>query len=181
MLKKILIFTVLLSLFSCGFQVIYRDEESHISYETDLAAIRIKKNRDEISQKLKNNLYDLLNPNQLNIEAKYFLSLEIKLNSSPTFITVTGASGRNNITLKVFYKLQNLNSAQTISSGSTTVNDNYNVTENRYATSVNENFVSKNLTKLAAQSLRNSLVNDFIEIKKECAEKKDDKYFTCPL
>ena len=35
------------------------------------------------------------------------------------------------------------------------------------------------LTKLAAQSLRNSLVNDFIEIKKNA--RKNDKYFTCPL
>ncbi len=159
----------------------YRDEESHNSYETDLAAIRIKKDRDKLGQKLKNNLYDLLNPDQLNIEARYFLILEIKKSTSPTFITVTGASGRNNINLNISYKLKNLATAQTVSSGSTSVNDNYNVEENRYATFVSEEFVGENLTKLAAQNLRNSLVNDFIEIKKECDEKKDDKYFACPL
>jgi len=159
----------------------YRDEESHLSYETDLAAIRIKKNRTKLDQKLKNNLYDALNPDQLNIEAKYFLILDIQETISPTFITITGASGRNQITLTVKYQLKNLENAKTISSGSSSANDSYNVTVNRYATFTAEEYLRENLTKLLAQSIRDSLVNDFIEIKKECSEKKDNKYFVCPL
>jgi hypothetical protein len=181
MLRKLLTTTILLSLFSCGFQVIYRDEESHLSYEGDLAAIRIKKDRTKINQKLKNNLYDLLNPDDLKIDAKYFLILNLNETISPTFITITGASGRNKITLNINYELKNLESAATISKGSTSVNDNYNVTENRYGTYVGDEYLRENLTKIAAQNIRNSLVNDFIEVRKECNEKKDDKYFKCPL
>lgn len=179
--QKIIAIAILFSLFSCGFQVIYRDEESHLSYESDLAAIRIKKTRTKLDQKLKNNLYDVLNPDQLKIEAKYFLILEIQENISPTFITITGASGRNKITLNVKYQLKNLENAKEIASGSSSANDSYNVTANRYATFTSEEYLRENLTKLVAQSLRDSLVNDFIEIKKECAEKKDDKYFACPI
>ena len=151
MIKKLLLTTVLLSLFSCGFQVIYRDEESHASYEGDLAAIRIKKDRSKIDQKLKNNLYDLLNPDALKIPAKYFLTLSMKESISPTFITITGASGRNKITLTVSYKLQNLTTAAVISTGSTSANDNYNVTENRYGTYVGDEYLKENLTKIVAQ------------------------------
>lgn len=181
MLKKIALTLILFSLFSCGFQVIYRDEESHLSYETDLAAIRIKKTRSKIDQTLKNNLYDALNPDKLNIEAKYFLILNIEERISPTFITITGASGRNKITLNVRYELKSLETAKTIASGSSSASDSYNVTANRYATFTSEEYLRDNLTKLLAQTIRDSLVNDFIEIKKECSEKKDDKYFVCPI
>jgi len=181
MFRKIFLTLILFSLFSCGFQAMYHDEESHLSYETDLAAIRIKKTRTKLDQKLKNNLYDILNPDQLNIEAKYFLTLDIQENISPTFITITGASGRNKITLNVKYELKSLENAKTISSGSSSANDSYNVTANRYATFTGEEYLRDNLTKLVAQSIRDSLVNDFIEIKKECGERKDEKYFLCPL
>ncbi len=180
--SKLIIFLLTLSLLSsCGFQVMYLDEESHASYESELAAIRIKKTRTKIDQKLKNNLYDLLNPDALNIEPKYFLTLNLKEVVSPTFITITGASGRNRITLNIDYELKNLSNGIVISKGSASVNDNYNVTENRYGTFVADEYLRENLTKLAAQNIRNSLVNDFIEVKKECAEKKDDEYLICPL
>jgi hypothetical protein len=181
MLRKTLITAILLSLFSCGFQVIYRDGENKNSYENSLAAIRIKKDRSKIDQQLKNNLYDLLNPDSLDVSAKYFLILSIEELVSPTFITVTGASGRNKITLEVSYILKNLETAATISKGSTSVNDNYNVTENRYGTYVGDEYLRNNLTKIAAQSIRNSLVNDLIEAKKECDDKKTNKGFKCPL
>ena len=181
MIRNIIIILTTLNLFSCGFQVIYRDEESHASYENDLAAIRIKKDRTTIDQKLKNNLYDLLNPDSKNVEAKYFLILDSTEVVSPTFITVTGASGRNRITINVKYQLKNLATATTISQGSTSVNDSYNVTDNRYSTYVSDEYLRTNLTKVAAQNIRNSLVNDFIEVRKECEEKKDDKEFRCPL
>ena len=190
MLKKTFISTIILGLFlpifSCGFQVIYRDEEGRASYENDLASIRIKKDRNRLAQKLKNNLYDLLNPDLLDAKAKYFLIINIKETVSPTFITITGASGRNKITLNISYKLKNLKTAATISTGSTMVNDNYNVTENRYGTYVGDEYLRDNLTKIAAQNIRNSLVNDFIEVKKDCLEKKgttneDDEVFECPI
>ena len=71
-------------------------------------------------------------------------------------------------------------------------NDSYDVTTNRYATSVAEETVAGNLTTVAAQNIRNSLVNDFIEARKKCDNKgkdedeKDEKdkveeEFVCPL
>jgi hypothetical protein len=181
MIKKFLVTSLVFTLVSCGFQVMYRDEESHASYENDLAAIRIKKDRTAIDQKLKNNLYDLLNPDSTNVEAKYFLILDVTEAVSPTFITITGASGRNKITINVSYELKNLATATTISKGTTSVNDSYNVTDNRYSTDVADEYLRNNLTKVAAQNIRNSLVNDFIEVRKECEEKKQDKEFKCQI
>lgn len=186
MLRKFLITLLLLSLCSCGFQIIYKenDKDSEISYIKELAAIRIKKDRVRINQELKNNLYDTINPDSIKVEPKYFLTLTLTEAISPTFITVTGSSGRNKITLTVTYVLQDLATAETISEGHSSVNDNYDISSNRYGSYTAENYVRSNLTKIAAQNIRNSLVNDFIELKKRCDEKEKDKYaakISCPL
>jgi hypothetical protein len=186
MTKKFFTIFLLLSLCACGFQVIYRggEKKSDISYVNELAAIRIKKDRVRINQELKNNLYDILNPDYIKVEPKYFLTLEVSETITPTFITITGSSGRNKITLTASYVLKNLATAETISEGHTSVNDNYDVTNNRYGSYTAENYVRSNLTKIAAQNTRNSLVNDFIELKQKCEEKAKSKYdseFICPL
>ena len=168
-LRRTVFAILLLSLCSCGFQMIYKDQRNNpdASYVDELAAIRIKKDRTRLSQELKNNLYDLLNPDYLKVEPKYFLSFTVAKTSSPTFITITGASGRNRVNLDVTYELSDLETGEKISSGSTSVNDNYDVTANRYGTYVAEEYIQGNLTIIAAQNLRNSLVNDFIEMHKE--------------
>ena len=182
-LKKILSTFLLPTLFSCGFQVIYKERgnESDISYVTELAAIKIKKDRDRVSQELKNNLYDLLNPDYVKTEPKYFLILTNSETISPTFITSTGSSGRNKITLNVSYILKDLNNAAIIATGATSVNDNYDVSTSRFGTYTAENYIRNNLTKLAAQNIRNSLVNDLIEMKKKCDAvlKVEDKSAYC--
>lgn len=168
MFKKLIILALLTNLCGCGFQVIYRerDKSAEISYVDELAAIKIKKNRDRLEQELKNHLYDLLNPDYVKAEPKYFLILKTSNSTSPTFITLTGSSGRNKITLSVSYELKDLKSAKTIAFGSTSVYDNYDVSSNRFGTYTAENYVRSNLTKVAAQNIRNSLVNDLIEIKR---------------
>lgn len=163
--------TLLLLLQSCGFQTIYKETSNDdISYVDELSSIRIKKDRNRLSQLLKNNLYDLFNPDYKMSEPQYFLILKIDESISPTFITLTGSSGRNKITLNISYTLKNLKDASTISTGKTSVNDNYDVSENRYGTKVAEDYIKENLTKLAAQNIRNSLVNDLIEYKKPKTE-----------
>lgn len=166
--KLALAILLLFNLSACGFQVIYkeRDQSSEISYVEELAAIRIQKDRKKISQELKNNLYDLLNPDYIKSEPKYFLILKLKESVSPTFITVTGASGRNKVTLQINYILKSLQTGDVISSGSTTINDDYDISDSRYGTYVAENYIKSNITKTAAQNIRNSLVNDLIEMKK---------------
>jgi len=178
---RIFCITILLSLSSCGFHVIY-DTQDTFTHTEDLAAIRIKKDRDHTSQLLKNNLYDFLNPDALDVEPKYFLSLKVDKSIVPTFITLTGASGRNKVVINVSYELKNLETATVISKGKTLVNDSYDVTTNRYATSVSDDAVTANLTKIAAQEIRNSLVNDFIEVRKKCdGSMKVEEGFVCPI
>jgi hypothetical protein len=164
---------LLASFCSCGFQIIYRDEGNKFSYAEDLASIRIKKDRDQLSQELKNNLYDLLNPDYIKSEPKYFLILRSSKSVSGALITQTGASGRNRVNIDVLYELKNLENGAIISRGTTAVNDSYDVSTNRYGTYVADDTVRLNLTKIAAQNIRNALVNDFIEVKKKCAEKPE--------
>ncbi len=175
MLNKIIITFLLLSFSSCGFQVIYNDDKKEIdtsSYNDELAAIRIKKDRNRLSQELKNNLYDSLNPDYLKVEPKYFLTLVTAKVTSSTFTTSTGASGRNRITITVNYTLKSLEDGQIISTGTITANDNYDVSTSRYGTYTADEYVQSNLTKVLAQNIRNSLVNDLIEMKKKFAERE---------
>jgi len=185
-LKKTFGILLILTFSACDFQVIYKEKVRGvgITYAQDLSAIRIKKDRTKLSQELKNNLYDILNPDYIKSEPKYFLILTAKSGISSTFTTFTGASGRNRVTLDVTYILKNLDNATTISSGTTSVNDNYDVTTNRYGTYNAEQYILTNLTKIAAQNIRNSLVNDFIETRKKCeglVKLKEDEKFTCPF
>jgi hypothetical protein len=174
--KLVFALLLLFNLSACGFQVIYkeRDQNSEISYVEELAAIRIQKDRKRVSQELKNNLYDLLNPDYLKSEPKYFLILDLKESISPTFITLTGASGRNKLVLQVSYTLKSLETGDIISSGNTIVNDDYDVSDSRYGTFAAENYIKSNMTKTIAQNIRNSLVNDLIEMKKGNLKKKSE-------
>ncbi len=179
--KLILVFLAIFNLSACGFNVIYKEDlaKNSISYSKELAAIGIKKNRGKLDQQLKNSLYDVFNPDSLDVKTKYFLSFEIKETTSPTFITATGASGRNKITIQVNYIFKNLENAMTISNGYTSVNDNIDVTSNRYATVINNDYAKSNLVKIAAQNIRNLIVNDLTEVKKRC--EKNLMTFECPL
>ncbi len=168
-MRKFILFLALNCLVSCGFQTIYRDEENNLSHAEDLAAIRIQKGRDRLNQELKNNLYDLLNPDYVKVDPKYLLIMSASKSMSGTLVTQTGASGRNRVTVNATYELKNLENGMTISKGTTTIFDNYDVSSNRYGTYVADETVQLNLTKIAAQNIRNSLVSDLVEAKKKCA------------
>ena len=174
-LKKLIAISIIFSLSACGFQVVYKDQSLSTSLSYELAAIRIKKDRTELSQQLRNNLYDVLNPDHIKASSKYFLILKLTQSSSPTFITATGASGRNKITLSVNYELRNAENMQEITKGIVEISDNYDVSLNRFGTYVSQNYVENNLTKLISQNIRNSLVNDLVELQKRCDDLKNSK------
>jgi hypothetical protein len=176
-MKNILFLLLILFQVGCGFNVLYDDSltKDEFSFEKELASIRIKKVRTKIDQELKNNLYDLLDPDNLKIEAKYFLELDLTKSVSATFITSSGASGRNSLTLEVKYKLYQLKTAKLISEGIISIRDNYDVIENRYSTYISEEFVMSNLTKIIAKDIRNALIYDITNfIKEQQDSKKSD-------
>ncbi|MBM5783068.1 MAG: hypothetical protein FJ368_06600 [Pelagibacterales bacterium] len=171
MLKKYLVILLSLNLFCCGFEVIYKDDaKQDNSYSHELAAIRIKKDRNQHDQDLKNSLYDLLNPDYLTIEPKYFLVLKSSRTTSSTFTTGTGSSGRNKILLTVRYELMDLETGKKISEGITTLNDSYTVSTNRFGTYSAEEYLQSNMNKVVAQNIRDSLVNDIIEMRRKKAD-----------
>lgn len=176
LIKSFVIFS-LLSLCSCGLQVVHKIREDDISYIEELASIRIKKDRNAESQELKNNLYDLFGTDSKKGEVKYLLILKINKNVTPTFYTATGASGRNMVNLIIEYELMNMNDGELISKSTTSVNDSYDISVNRYASYTAEEFVINNLLKTAARNIRNSVVNDITELKKkeEFSEPNQDK------
>ena len=180
MLNKFLIhFLLIFTISSCEFQVIYKDQFDENSIAHQLASIRIKKDRNQLAQALKNNLYDILNPDYIKAEAKYFLELNFETSVAQTFTNISGASGRNKATLTVKYVLKNIKTAQTISEGKTDAYDSYDVSPNRYATYTADEYVKNNLTNVIAQKIRNSIVNDIAEEKRECEENKYVKNYKC--
>ncbi len=172
MIKKILqILLISAIISSCGFQVIYDEKQSGISYEQELAAIKIQKSSGRLSQELRNTLHYLFNPDFLQVEPKYILTLTISDSISSTFTTTTGSSGRNRVTVTVKYNLLDLKTGKSIAEGTTNVGDNYDVQNNRYGTYTAENYTKLNVLKIAAQNIRNLLVNDIIEAKKLSEER----------
>ncbi len=155
----ILLKIIFLFLNSCGFQVIY-DHKKADSCINELASIKIQKIRDRKSQELKNSLYDALNPQKVKAESSYILAYNISKTLAPTYITETGSSGRYRININIDYKLKRISDKKIISSGYVNVNDNYDVSSNRYATHTAENYVVSNLLDLGAKEIRNSIVND---------------------
>ncbi len=173
------IFLLSFLLFSCGFQVIYKDQYIENSMANQLASIVIRGERKQLAQTLKNNLSDTLNPDYIKTDIKYFLELDISTSVGPTFTNVSGGSGRNKVVLTVKYILKNLKTSQQISEGSTEVFDSYDVSSNRFATYTADEFVKENLTKIVAQNIRNSIVNDLVEEIKDCKKNTDNKQYKC--
>ena len=176
--KMELIITALIfcTLTSCGFQVIYReaDAETKTSYEQELATIRIQKDSGRLTQELRNALKDTFNPDYIEAEPKYILVVNMGRSVGGTFITATGASGRNRVTLTIDYQMKDAKTGKIVSIGSTVVNDNYDVQTNRYGTYVAEDYARSNLVKIAALNIRNLLVNDLIELKKNGDQERDE-------
>lgn len=162
---KIVFFLFLFT--SCGFEVIYKDHNLPNSLAYQLASIKIEKKRTQLDFELQNSLYSLLNPDKLNIEPKYLLILKTTTTTSSTYITSTGASGRNRITITTSYTLKNLQNNQVLSSGEATASDNYDVSSNRFGTTVAEDYLKNNILKIISINLRNLLVNDFVQFAKK--------------
>jgi len=158
---KILVFFALILQSCCGFQVIY-DQNKSQSYVEQLSSIKIQKKRNRSHQELKNNLYNIFNPQQIesNATTKYILSYDINESISSTFTTETGSSGRNKITLNVNYLLKEYDTKEIISQGYVNVNDNYDISDNRYATYTTKEYVKTNLLNIVARDIRNAIVND---------------------
>lgn len=178
--KAFILILILLFLSACGLSTMY----GNTTYGTpnknvqtippllnqELAKIAIKKDRTQISEQLRNNLYDLFKGTQTKIEPEYFLIINIAKTVTPTYTTLTGVSGRNRIVLVAKYQLKRLRDAYPVGSGSTQVSDNYNVSTTRYANYLTEEVTSNKLTQTVAQNLRNLIVNDLIQLdKKESA------------
>ena len=162
-----IVFIALFLLVGCGFEVIYKDHELATSLAYQLASVKIEKKRTQLDWELQNSLYNLLNPDKLDIAAKYLLILQTTTTSNPTYITSTGAAGRNRITIATNYTLKNLETNQIVGSGSTTASDNYDISINRFGTVVAEEYVRNNILKIISTNLRNALVGDFITLSKK--------------
>ena len=79
-MKKIIsIFLIFFTVASCGFRSIYHEEKSKTSYEKQLASIKIQKDAGTLNQELRFQVYDLLNPNKVEVEAKYYLILHVSI------------------------------------------------------------------------------------------------------
>ncbi|HLD76555.1 MAG TPA: LPS assembly lipoprotein LptE, partial [Rickettsiales bacterium] len=158
MIRKFLQIFIIFSLTSCGFQVIYKEKKTGLSYEKELAAIKIQKDSGRLSQELRNALHDLFNPDNLKIDAKYILVLNTQSFTTSTFTTSTGSSGRNRVVINIKYELIDIKDGKLLAQGETNVGDNYDVQTNRFGTYSADEYTRLNVTKVAAQNIRNFLV-----------------------
>ncbi len=151
---------------SCGFTVIYDQKDSGINYERELASIKVQKYAGTISQELRTAIYDAINPDHLEEEVKYYLVLDSSEGLASTFLTSSGSSGRNNVSMGLNYQLKLYKNDRVIASGTVSDSESYNVAANRYGNYNSEEFARSNLLKTLAEKLKNMLIQDIILIEK---------------
>lgn len=157
-----LLLLLTLSQFGCGFQPIYKTnvKTNEVNFEKKLASIKISGDRKRLFQKLQNNLEEILNPNKIDVPKEYLLVIKLSKQTSVTFINPTGSAGRNKVTLNVTYELKTIEDDDIVARGSTSAKDDFNVENKRFANYITEEEIELNLTRLIAQNLRDSLIND---------------------
>ena len=167
-LKNILLIFLSFCLLSCGLRPIYQSSKNSpdSNYQQDLATIIIKTDRKKLNQDLKNNLEKVLNPNEVTVNAKYLLTITLSKSLTSTFISYTGSSGRNKVTLTANYTLQDLSNDKIIATGMASANDDFNVESKKFANYVAENSIAVNLTLIIAKNIRNLLINDIVNSRK---------------
>ncbi|MCE3254557.1 MAG: hypothetical protein K0R25_51 [Rickettsiaceae bacterium] len=151
---------------SCGFRPIYKTDnkisEEGREYKQELASIKIETVRKKLNQDLKNNLERILNPDNLQNEPRYSINISLSKSVISTFITSTGSSGRNKVTLTADYQLKDLNTGEIIATGQTSAKDDFNVENKRFGNYIAEEVIASNLTLLLAQNIRNLLIKDIV-------------------
>lgn len=168
--KKILnLITIILLVANCGFQIAKQDYENtennndtkrKFSYQEELSKIVVQKHHSRLHQVLSNHLYQSLNSGKKTNKARYLLVVNLQNNKIGTFITSSGAVGRNKITLEAEYSLKEISTNIIIASGNVKASDNYNISENRFGTYTAEQEIAENLTKIVSNNLVDSLIND---------------------
>ena len=156
----IIYIVILLISASCGFKPLYR-VNNNINYNNDITSIKVQASNKKYNQILKNNLYDLINPKNIKNDAKYLLKIDISKNINSTYITETGSSGRNRVTISVHYIMEEIASDNIIASNNVSLSENYDITSNRYASHKMEEYKINNLLKIIAKDIRNEIIQQF--------------------
>ena len=117
---------------------------------------------------------DILNPDNIAVPIKYLLTVNLKTNEVPSYITSSGTSGRSSVSLKASYILKDINSGEVVFSGAASASDVSNITRKRFAHYTVEEAIELNLAKAVAVNLRNSLIINFL-CKKEGEEEDEEE------
>jgi hypothetical protein len=144
---------------SCGFKPLYK-LNSNI-YDSNITSIKVQASNKKYNQILKNNLYDIMNPKNIESDFKYLLKFDISKNINSTYTTQTGSSGRNRVTINVNYVMTDIVTKKIIVNNDISLSENYDITSNRYASHKMEEYKVNNLLKIIAKDIRNDIIQQF--------------------
>jgi hypothetical protein len=109
----------------------------------------------------------VLNPDGIQIDPKYLLSVTLVKSLTSTFTTSIGSSGRNKVILTANYNLKDLQTGDIIDIGVAMAQDDFDVEVKRFANYTTQDTIEMNLTKIIAQNIRNSLIRGLSQKDKE--------------
>ena len=121
----------------CGFQPLYGGGKKGRA-TTELASIRIEPIVDRSGQLLRNELFDLLNPYGSPTQPLYRLSVTISEGKSELAVKKSEIATRANLRITASYTLYNVETSQSVFSGTSSVVGSYNVLDSEYATLIAE-------------------------------------------
>ena len=158
----------IVSLSSCGFTPLYRHQSDLVGIFSHFAAIEVAPIESRLGQKLRNHLQDKLAPHGKPSEPLYRLIITINETRNDVVILKDATSTFAKITLRVKYKLKNLDRAQIVTTGTTLATTGFNITQSEYVNIQAEDGaksrlaeqISVNIEKLLALFLKSAMNKD---------------------
>lgn len=159
-MKRSLILCALIALSACGFEPMYSREYQQRTIEGELAAIEVRTPKGILGELLRAEIEDAVNPEYLNVQPRYRLTIELVEEDIPLFINLDGTSNRGEIRYNSTYHLMRLADNVVVHTGNVLRISSYNSSQTAdYAAFVSREDAKKRAILELAQDYKLRLAN----------------------
>jgi hypothetical protein len=159
LLRKFIASLLLISLCSCGFTPVYKQNPGDVDATDKLAAVEIIVPHNLLGQEFKTELSDLINPNSKSVEQKY--RIEVKLTKDKTAIAIQQDRSvtRYKVTVRGDYKITAIDSSKVIGQGYMLREGGFDKLASDYSTYVSEDDTTQRIVKELAADAKTKLMS----------------------
>jgi len=166
LLSRIILLIISLTIISCGFKPLHKEETDN-KVIIGLAAIKINHIGDRNTKKLSYSLEDILNPNNIVIKQKYTLQIRTDRKVVASAILKDSQATRTKITITANYILKDTTSNKIINQGHISNSNSFDISRsNEFTNYTSESYVTDIIIREISSELKTRLSNIFIRLEK---------------